>query len=415
MKRFSGLELKSISLNTLFQLIVRLIASGTGLVVTLIIAHFLGYETVGSFTKVTEFVAVFYLIVDFGFNSIFLKQHFKKIENQMGNLVVTRLFIALLLIPVIALIAFLLPQNASNNSGFSNFEKTAIFAYSLTLVAVALNTSILAFLQQKLANKLTIIPGLLSSVVLLLIIYRAANTSNYYLLFVAYIFSGFTYAFFAYLFIKKNYPLSLILNNSRAFAKKLILSSWPLGLVLFINFLYVRVDVFLLALYKPNLEVGIYGISYRFFDVAVAIPTFLATSTYPLLLKNMGNPKTYNLIFKRYLTIYAGLSIAATILIILFAPLIQIFKKEFLLSVLPLQILTVSLPFFFLTSLLQWHFVIKNKMKFLVPLYAGGLLLNVILNIFFIPYYSYFAASVITGLSEALVFVAMLWYFVKTK
>lgn len=52
---------------------------------------------------------------------------------------------------------------------------------------------------------------------------------------------------------------------------------------------------------------------------------------------------------------------------------------------------------------------------FLVPLYGGIFIVNVMLNIFFVPLYSYYASAVITGACEALVFAIMVWYFNKTN
>lgn len=415
MELFRGIGLRAVSFNTLFQFTVRLIGSGTSLIATLIIASHLGYPTIGSFIKVVEFVAIFYLLVDFGLNPVFQKLYVKKVDLTLGNLVATRLLIAAILVPLIAVFTIFLPHEGVVGAGFSDVEKFAIIIYSLTLFSSALNTSWQALLQQKLGNRLTIPTSLLSSVALIAVILYAAKTSNFYLLFTAFIVSGSVYAFSTYLLIKGRYNTALKVKNLRHFIKSLLIVGWPLGVVLFINFLYARIDIFILSLYKQNVDVGIYGISYRFFDVAVSIPTFLANSTYPLLLSVMDTRKLYFSHFKRYLLFYALASLIVTIVVLIFSPVIQILRYEFLASVMPLRILALSLPFFFLTSILQWHFLIKGKILFLLPLYIGVLIINVILNIIFVPLYSYFASAVITGLCEGIVFVVLLWYFLKDK
>ena len=415
MQRFRGIGLRLVSFNTFFQFSVRLIGSGTSLISTLIIASFLGYPTIGSFIKVVEFVAIFYILLDFGLNPVFQKLYVKKIEISLGNLVVTRLIFAVVLVPIIAFVTLFLPQSGIVGAGFSDQEKFAIIIYSLTLFSSALNISWQALLQQKLGNRLTIPTSLLSSFALLSVIYYAASTANFYLLFGAFIVSGSVYSISTYLLIKARYKTALSVSKLAKFIIRLFMVGWPLGIVLFINFLYARIDIFLLAILKQNVDVGIYGISYRFFDVAVAIPTFLASSTYPLLLSTMDNKKVYYSHFRRYLLFYAIISFIVTIFVVFFSPLIQILRKEFLMSVAPLQILGLSLPFFFLTSLLQWHFLIKGKVFFLLPLYGGVLILNVVLNIIFIPHYSYFASAVITALCEGIVFIVLLWYFLKDK
>lgn len=416
MKRFSGLELKSVSINTLVQFLIRIATSIPTLIATILIAYFAGYETLGSFTKIVAFVSIFYLIVDFGMNSIFIKEHFDNIGKYFGNLIILRLLFSLCLIPLIAILSYLLPENKLTGTGFSQFEKYGIIIYSLTLIAVGLNISLQAFLQRKLSYYVSLIPTLLSATVLLGLILLASTQKNLYLLLFSYIASGSVLVFSLFIIMKKRYKLKIkITSDFKVFSKGLLVASLPLGMMLFFNLLYAKADTFILSIYRPTIDVGIYGISYKFFEVLLAFPAYLANSVYPLLLKESDNPKTYVPLVKRYLSLFIFLSLAITIVAFFGSPLLSVIKSDFSKSVLPLQILALSLPFFFMTSILQWHFVINNKLKFLVPLYGGALLLNVILNIIFVPKFTYYAAALSTGVSEALVFGIMLWYFIKSK
>jgi O-antigen/teichoic acid export membrane protein len=392
--------------------LLRITISIPSLVATLLIAYFAGYETLGSFTKIVAFVSIFYLIADFGMNSIFLKTYFENINKHFGNLILLRLLFSFALVPLVALLAFLLPQNKITGIGFSDFEKYGIVIFSLTIIGVGLNISLQAFLQRRLSYYLSLVPTLLSSITLLTLVTIASFNHNLYILLFSYIASNAVLTFSLFIIIKKKYGLTIrTTSNFSKFSKALILSSLPLGLMLFFNLLYAKADTFILSIYRPTYDVGVYGISYKFFEVLLAFPTFLANSVYPLLLKEQKNPKKYFSLFKRYTSLFVFLSFLITVISFISAPLISILKVEFVKSVVPLQILILSLPFFFLTSLLQWHFLIKGKMKFLVPLYGGALILNIFLNIIFVPTFSYYAASITTGLSEALVFVIMLWYF----
>jgi O-antigen/teichoic acid export membrane protein len=415
MPRFSGLELKSVSVNTLVQFLLRIITSIPTLIATLLIAYFAGYETLGSFTKIVAFVSIFYLIVDFGMNSLFLKTYFKNINKHFGNLILLRLLFSFALVPLIALLAFLLPENRIAGTGFSDFEKYGIIIFSLTIITTGINISLQAFLQRKLSYYLSLVPALLSSLTLLGFVFFASFHHNLYLLLFSYIASGAVLTFSLFIIIKKKYKLSITKTAGFSkFSKALVIASFPLGLMLFFNLLYAKADTFILSIFRPTYDVGVYGISYKFFEVFLALPTYMANSVYPILLKE-SNSKGYSHLLKRYSGLFVLLSLIVTIVAFLGAPLITIFKSEFIKSVIPLQILILSLPFFFLTSLLQWHFLIKGKLKFLVPLYGGAMFLNIILNILFVPTFSYYAASLTTGLSEALVFVIMLWYFYKIK
>lgn len=263
--------------------------------------------------------------------------------------------------------------------------------------------------------KKAVLPSFASSVFLLVIVLYGIYTFNFLLIFFAYVFSWILQAALLFLILKTESNLSLSTHNFLPFMKGLIAASWPLGLMLIFNLLYSRSDVVLLSLFQPTADVGVYGVSYRFFEIGLALPTFLANSTYPLLLKNKDNTRNYMTLFRKYIFLYIVLSLVTTILAFVFSPLIGFFKNGFQLSILPLQLLTLSLPFFFLTSLLQWHFLIRNKLKFLIPLYAAILVINLTLNMLLIPRFSYYAAAATTVLCEGLVFAIMLWHFIRSS
>lgn len=395
---------------------LRITTSIPTLIATLLIAYFAGYETLGSFTKIVAFVSIFYLIVDFGMNSIFLKHYFEKVEKYFGNLILFRLLFSLALIPLIALLSYFLPENKLAGTGFTEFEKYGIIIFSLTVITTGVNISLQTLLQKKLSYYVSLIPSALSSLVLLALIVVASFKHDLYLLLFSYIASGAILVSSLLFIIKRKYNVKIILSgNFSSFSKSLFISSLPFGAMLIFNLLYAKADTFILSIFRPNFDVGVYGISYKFFELLLAIPTFLANSVYPLLLQQSKNSNGYSQLFKKYASLFLFVSLLLTVLAFFGSPFITIFKTDFVKSVVPLQLLSLSLPFFFLTSLLQWHFLIRNKIRFLVPLYASALFLNIILNIIFVPRYSYYAAALTTGICEALVFIVMLWYFRRDK
>mgnify|MGYP003394112832 CR=1 FL=1 len=415
MHRFANIELRAISVNTLFQFLIRISTSIPPFVATILVAYYAGFETLGSFTKIVTFVSIFYLLLDFGMNSVFLKLHFENTKENLGNLIVLRVLVAIILLPIVFIFATLLPHNLITGTGFSEFEKLGIVIYSFTLVTSSLVLSLQSYLQKKLSYSVSFLPSLFSSFILLFIIIFAAKTQNLPLLLFSYVISGgILFASLLYV-MQKKYDLRLATHNFKAFSRVLLFSSLPLGILLFLNLVYSKIDTLILSFLRPSVEVGIYGTSYRFFELSIAVPAFLASSVYPILLQSQENLKEYKILFRKYLLLFFVASIVTTLLILLFSPILGFLKSDFSKVVLPLQILSLSLPFFFMTSLLQWHFLIKGKVKFLIPIYAFGLLINISLNIIFVPIYSYIASALITGLSEAIVFSLLLWYFVKRQ
>jgi O-antigen/teichoic acid export membrane protein len=111
------------------------------------------------------------------------------------------------------------------------------------------------------------------------------------------------------------------------------------------------------------------------------------------------------------LAILLGLSILGAIVTWLLAPLvigIIAGDGDFTGSIHTLRILAFGFPAFFGSSLLMWVFVALKKYKLLSAIYLLGLFLNIILNLIFIPQFSYLASAWITGVCEYLILVLQL-------
>jgi len=404
-----NLGLKNIFTNTISQLTVRFLSSFSTLIVTLLISYFLGISLFGSFTKIVTFVSLFYLAVDFGINGIFIQKTREEIEKNFINLILLRFLLSLILYICIGLITIVLPYNAASSIGFSPFEKIGILIYSFTLFTQGLAISFAA-IQQKTKNyKTSIIPSFITSVTLLSFVLAGTFLQNIYIILLSYVMSGILFGVLLFFSVLKKFPVKKKVHNFFKFSKPLLFSSAPLGLILLFNLIYAKADTVILSFLRPTGDIGIYGFSYRIFEFLIAIPAFFANSIYPLLLEKKSTSFFYRDI-KRYSFLLTLISIVFIFFVFFLSPLLPVLKPELSYVILPIRILSLSLPFFFLTSILQWVLVIENKKMFLIFLYLFSLFLNIVLNIFYIPHYSYIAASVITVICEGIVFSGMVVY-----
>lgn len=400
-------ENKTIAINTFSQFLVRLFSSSTTLVTTLLISFFLGTGTFGSFIKITTFVSFFYLIADFGINGIFIKDYG---EKDFGNFLLLRILGSALLIFLVCLIVFFLPYNSITNAGFSSIEKLGIILFSLTIGTQSLFLTLSAVLQKNKTYAKSIVPSLVSSMSLIVLVSLSVYYKNIFLILFSYVISGVILLSLLFRQINKHYSIHFAVFKFWSFSKGILIASLPLALMLFLNLVYAKADILILSVMKPTTDVGIYGFSYRFFEFAIAIPAFFANSMYPLLLEKKGNKQLFEQATKKYSLQLLIFSFVVTTLLFAGSPILKLLRADYQASVLPLQILSLSLPFFFLTSLLQWVLVIKNKKYFLVAIYAFSMIINISANVLFIPHYSYIASSVITVVCEVVVFLAMLSY-----
>lgn len=392
-----------IAKNTLYQAITRVITSIIGFVITVIIARRFGVLGFGDFTIVTSYVAIFYLVIDFGLNAFFIqyeKQDFRK-------LFYLRLLLSFLIFVILNLIAHVLPYNPTTSSGFSDSVKLGILIFSITIFSQSIIISASSIFQKSLNYFNYMLGVALGSVANLVLVLTAIsfNLSIYFIL-VCFVISNLLTSYVLIKFSKeKIFPFYLDIK----FAKEILILSMPIGLMLVFNLIYFRADIILLALLSTTKDVGIYGLSYKFFDFLIALPLFLSNAVYPFLIKEKSNNHVFSSLIKKYFLIFLLFSIIIAIPFWFISPLFSFIKTDFVNSIIPFRILLISLPFFFLTSFFQWVLITRNQQKYLMYVYLISTILNIFLNLIFIPKFSYIASATITVISEGLVFMFLLW------
>ncbi len=411
---FKGISLKQITHNATSQIAIRTTTVASTFAAIFLITYFQGFDTLGALTKITSFVTLFYLLADFGLNTMFLKYYFKDTTRLLGNLITLRVILALCCAALAILISLTLPYNPTTGTGYSWLEKVGIALFSLTIITYSVSLSLGAELQKKLNYNLALTPSILSSFLLITLIFIGAKTDNLIVILLGYVVSQVLYIGLLTKKMSRKYKLNLRPQELKPFSEFLLKVSLPLASVLALSTLMSKSDMFVLSIYQPNFDVGVYSFAYRIFDFLLIIPTFLTASMYPVLLSKV-NTHLYSEALKKYATILLVVSLIATPVVFFLAPFLIFLKGQYALSVAPLQILSLALPFFFLTALFQWEMIIKGQLKALIIMYAGGLILSLALNIYFIPTYTYFAASVTTVITEGTIFMAMIIYFLLQR
>ncbi|GDX62245.1 succinoglycan biosynthesis transporter [Candidatus Levyibacteriota bacterium] len=383
--------------NAGFQALAKVITSLSTLAISLFIAFSFGENGYGEFTKVVTFIGILAIFLDFGLNPIFLKEN-----NSLYQLITLRIFMATVLVVAGSL---LILSPISSFFLFSNDANIGVFVLLFSLFPLSIQLSVGVYFQKHLRYYLQayhLAVGGVTTVILIGLVTIFEYPFLY--IFISMVIGGIVASLMSYLLIvkkeSKSYPIDLI------WAKKLLKSSTPLALMMLFNLIYFRADIFILSYFKSSSDVGIYGFAYRFFDFLVAVPLFFSNALYPSLLLRKQSGEA--LFVKKHLLLFLMTSIGIVLVGWIFAPLIGIVRPGFILSILPFRLLLLSLPIFFLSSYYQWILIVDGDQKALVFIYLFCGVLNIILNIIFIPYFSYIGASLITGVSEFIVFALLI-------
>lgn len=409
---------RTVILNTFFQLLGKGVTGLVSFAISILLASQLGLTGYGDYTKITTFVAFFWLLSDFGVNALYVKTDTSDTHNSFGSLLALRLLFSAVLITAASGISLLLPSSGTN--GYPWFIKTGIMLYSITILFQSMTMSANALFQKNLRYDLSVwasVSGSIVSLVGLLCISKVFLVSQNVLSSLLIMITGIAITSCVSLYLAKT-RIRFSFQYETQTMKKLFFLSLPVGLTLLFNVAYFRIDSVILALTRTTAEVGAYGFAYKIFEFLLVIPSFFMNSLYPILLEEEKNRISQNhtsygsLISKSAVFLFLSGCILSCVIFIA-TPIIATLKG-FDASITPLRILSLSLPFFFLTSLFMWLMIVRSKQKQLAYIYGFSLMVNCIGNILLIPRYGMSAASIMTGATEIMTLLLLL-YFVSKK
>lgn len=386
--------------NTSAQIVGRVVSAGTTFLVSLVLARAFGAEGYGDFAKVTTYVALFYLLADFGMNAIYVQR-----GTSWGELLGVRVVGSVMLMFLAMAILVFLPQGVGQ--GYTAAVRLGIIFFLPSIVFQAIITTNNAEFQRRLRYDLATVAVVAGSIVTIAAVWILVGIGVIGA--IGGIGAGaFITAATALLFVKK-LGNSLQLAITRSSLLFYFTRSFPLGMTLVFNLIYFRADHLILTLSRSTAEVGLYGLAYKVFEFPLAIPTFFMNSVYPIMLVRQNDMKH---LLKKSCTVLGLTSIVVSLALWVAAPLLSLVRPEFGHSVAALRVLSLGLPLFFLTSLFMWTLIALKKQALLVAIYGSSMLVNVFLNARFVPTHGFIAAAWITVISEAMVLLfsgAALW------
>jgi len=183
---------------------------------------------------------------------------------------------------------------------------------------------------------------------------------------------------------------------------EILKNSWPMGVYLLVFTGYDRaVDSLMIERILGTREVAWYGLSYKIYSSLLQPVYFFVSSIFPLLSSKM---KEKAKLFKWSALIIGGGATLAMIFTYTQAPwMIQVLGgEEFKTSVGILRILIVAMVFVYYNHLIGFTLISKGRQKEMLKLGLVVMLFNISANLVFIPIFGVYGAAGVTGLTEAL-------------
>lgn len=182
--------------------------------------------------------------------------------------------------------------------------------------------------------------------------------------------------------------------------------SFPLALAVLFNFLYDKIDIILISKFTNFYETGYYSVGYGVFKSATLMFAFLLIVGLNKASVLSNNKMALKLLFNKYASLLIFISIILNLILFFGGGVLieLIYTDKFAASDIVIKILSFAVLGISLNNLTG---VILNGIgDFKGNMYVTliGLVINIILNLVFIPLYGIAAAAVVTLVTEYFIF-----------
>lgn len=383
--------------NTGWLLFEQIFRMGLSLIVTSLMARYLGTEDFGSINYSLAFIMIFTTVSNLGINNIIVNEIIKN-RNGTGKVIGTTIFLRMI---TSALSIFLLYYLINAIDPQNETVKLITFIQSLSLLFIVFD-SIAYWFQSNLQSKYMVLSKLFAFTIVsgwrLFAIF--SGKSVYYFAFATVIEAVVICVLMVGFYMKFN---GLRLQISLKTAKHLLAKSYHFFIAGLLIMVYTQIDKIMLGQMTDNATVGIYAAAMTVASLWVFIPYALIESARPLIMASKNESEFSYL--KKYRQLYSSIiwiSILAAIVISLLAKpiILLIYGEQYIESIYILMILIWSRIFSLIGSTRAIWLTVENLGKFQVIFVGIGALLNVALNIFLIPNYGAIGAAIATLLTE---------------
>lgn len=402
---------RKIAYNVIFSSTAKVLSTILALVAIGFITRYLGKEGFGEYATIVAFLSFFSAILDLGLYSISTREISRKEEESeriIGNILSLRIISSLVAFVIVPFIFLLFPYPAEVKRGI------AIIALSFFMSSVyqVLN----GVFQKSLAMDKVASSELIGKVVQVLVVVAAVKFNLGFDWIILSIFFNMLVSLILIFAWSRKY-IKLKLQIEFSYWKEFLRESAPMGAVAIITFLYYKLDTILLSVMRPSADVGIYNVAYKIIDNITFFPGMFMGLIMPIMAKNFFKDKekfrkVSDKTFKVFIVLVIPLVVGT---IFLAEDVIRIIGGAgFGESANVLRILIFALAFIFFGNFFNSIMVAGNLQKKLMYILGLAAIVNIALNLIFIPKFSYIAASFNSVITEFLV-AALTCYIVAKR
>ncbi|HTK05021.1 MAG TPA: flippase [Candidatus Eisenbacteria bacterium] len=398
---------RAIASNTAIQVAGKFAGNVLGILTIAIMTRALGRDGYGAFTTAISFLQFFGILVDFGLTLTMVRMVSEEradVPKVASNIFTLRLASGAVffgLAPVLAL-AFPYPPEV----------KTAIAIGALSFFAMTSSQVLTGIFQKHLATGRAALADVSGRAVLLAGAWLAATRGAGLLAFIA-AFVAANLVQLAITFVSARKFAAIGLAFDLSLWRKIVRESWPIGVSIAFNLIYLKGDVIILSLTRSQGEVGLYGASYKVLDVITVIPMIFMGLVLPQLTAAWSAGKKDDFARKLGKAFDAMSVLALPLAFGTFAVASDLMAfvagPEFAASGPFLAVLMLAGAAVFWSALFGHTVVALGLQRKMIVAYAADAALSLALYVWAVPRFGGLGAAWVTVFSETFIMVVTAW------
>lgn len=406
--------LKKIFGNSMWQILEKVLTMILSVIVTSIIARYLGTEKYGLANYIISIVMIFTTFSTLGMeritiNDIVNKKYSK--ENIIGTSFVIRLLGGIVLILVSQISIYVLTNGDMLSQILGIIMGTCMLLKAFEVIEY--------YLQAEMRLKITAIIRFITAIVVgiakILVVYFDLGVIGFIS---TYLIDAITAALLFWIYYKMHNKERLIIDKE--YAKSLLKRCWYIAISGIMTTIYMRIDQIMLGSMLTNKsENGIYSAAVRIAEMWYFVPQAIVSSFQPVIIKKKSekDEKEYKQTVQQMYDIVAIIGIIFGILISAFGWIAVniLYGEEYNGATEVLSISVWAGLFATLGTARSVWLVVENKQKYTLVYTLAGCIINIVLNSILIPRMGAIGAAVATLLAQLIANIFPLMLFRETR
>jgi len=399
--------IRRIAKNTTALFAAQIIISVSSIILSIFIARLLGDVIFGKYSFALAFVMFYTIFLDLGYNTLLIRDVArdkslarKYLENILGFRILLSFIIFIFIVVTI------------NLMGYPSDTKNVVYLFGIYLLISSFSDvfkiTFRAFEKMEYEAFIALFSNFIRVSAGLAVLFLGRGIFE---LAVVFIVSAIADLLLSLLICEKKFVKSTIAFDVQFF-KTTIKIALPLGMLSIFALVYNRIDTIMLEVMRGDAVVGWYNAASNLTYGFKPIPHLFMSALLPIMSyyfvssKNslkIAYEKAFKYLFILGLPIAVGTTLLSDKIILLF------YGPEFINSIIALQILAWDILLIFLYACSAFLLVAIDKQKQMAIIAGVTAVINIVLNLILIPWYSYIGSAVATIVAEGFLLIAYLY------